>query len=403
MLMAAGPVVAIEGARVFDGEKSVGVRTVLLEGGRIRGLRGDRPPADAERVDGAGCTLLPGLIDAHTHADIETLGHALHYGVTTEFDLFSFPEQMAPVRAAAAGRVDLADVRSSSVGVTAPNGHPTQLRHNQDDPELPTIAGPGEAAAFIDARIAEGSDYIKVLIEDGAVLGKSVPVVDGAVVKAAVVAAHERGLKVLAHALTVEATRQAVAAGVDGLTHLFVDGSRPADPDLVATLRAAGVFVIPTLTTLASITAQGFGAQLAADPRAGNRLPRAWMDNLVGDLDRYRDGDFDAALDAVGALYAAGVPILAGTDASHLGAPGMAHGISLHGELRLLVRAGLTPVQALRAATSGPADTFGLTDRGRIAEGLRADLLLVEGDPTTHIDDTLSIRAVWRSGVRAAR
>lgn len=71
------------------------------------------------------------------------------------------------------------------------------------------------------------------------------------------------------------------------------------------------------------------------------------------------------------------------------------------GLLQLLVTAGLTPVQALRAATATPARRFGLTDRGRITPGARADLLLVDGDPTTTtIADTLSIRAVWRRGAR---
>jgi imidazolonepropionase-like amidohydrolase len=72
----------------------------------------------------------------------------------------------------------------------------------------------------------------------------------------------------------------------------------------------------------------------------------------------------------------------------------------LHHELQLLVAAGLEPVEALRAATSIPARRFGLNDRGRIYSGARADLLLVDGDPTTNISDTLSIRAVWRGGAQ---
>jgi len=83
---------------------------------------------------------------------------------------------------------------------------------------------------------------------------------------------------------------------------------------------------------------------------------------------------------------------------SHLG--GLAHGASVHHELQLLVAAGLTTIEALRAATATPARRFGLTDRGRIVPGARADLLLVDGDPITNISDTLSIRAVWRRGVR---
>ena len=108
-------------------------------------------------------------------------------------------------------------------------------------------------------------------------------------------------------------------------------------------------------------------------------------------------------LDATIALHRAGVPILAGTDAAGVGVLGTAHGISLHGELRLLVQAGLTPLEALRAATSVPARHFGFTDRGRLAPGLQADFLLVEGDPTANIDDTLSIRGIWRRGERLDR
>ena len=100
------------------------------------------------------------------------------------------------------------------------------------------------------------------------------------------------------------------------------------------------------------------------------------------------------------ALHAAGVDIITGTDASvpvpSLG--GLAHGASVHHELQYLVRAGLSPIEALRAATATPARRFGLADRGRIAEGLRADLVLVDGDPTTTITDTLNLRSIWRRG-----
>ncbi|WP_405163826.1 amidohydrolase family protein [Nocardia sp. NBC_01499] len=391
----------IEGARVFDGEQPIGVRTVEVAGARIVAV-GAPVPAGVERIDGSGATLLPGLIDAHTHADLEMLGQALRFGVTTELDLFSFPSTMDALRRAAAERTDIADVRSSSVGITAPGGHPTQLRGSVNDPELPTVARPEDAAGFVDARIAEGADYIKVMIESGETLGKEVPVIDADIVKATVVAAHDRDRMVLAHALTIEATRAALAAGVDGFTHLFIDG--PCTPDLVEAFTAARVFMIPTLNLLASITNQRLGAGLARDSRVAGRLPQAWSDNLGAQFDTLPTGNFDAALAAVRALHAAGVPILAGSDANyHFGARGMAHGVSLHGELQLLVRAGLTPVEALRAATSLPATTFGLHDRGRITPGARADLLLVGGDPTSTIADTLSIREVWRSGSRTAR
>ena len=99
--------------------------------------------------------------------------------------------------------------------------------------------------------------------------------------------------------------------------------------------------------------------------------------------------------ETVKALKAAGVRILAGTDC---GNPGTTHGASMHRELVLLVAAGLTPVEALAAATAQTAATFGLTDRGRIAPGLRADLVLVDGDPTVDITATRKIAGVWKQG-----
>ena len=99
-------------------------------------------------------------------------------------------------------------------------------------------------------------------------------------------------------------------------------------------------------------------------------------------------------------LHEKGVPILAGTDAPN---PGTAHGASVHRELRLLVDAGLTPAAALAAATSAPARAFKLSDRGRIAPGLRADLVLVNGDPTRDIGATRDIVTIWKRGVRVER
>src|SRR6202043_1005206 len=125
-------------------------------------------------------------------------------------------------RARVATSFDLADVRSASFGLTTPDGHPHQLRHRMNDPIWPTASRPDQAQEFVDGRIAEGADYIKILIEDGHTLGASLPTLTPDVVAAAVRAGHERGKLVLAHALTTAATEIALDAGADGLTHLFV-------------------------------------------------------------------------------------------------------------------------------------------------------------------------------------
>ncbi|HEX3779742.1 MAG TPA: amidohydrolase family protein [Pseudonocardiaceae bacterium] len=89
--------------------------------------------------------------------------------------------------------------------------------------------------------------------------------------------------------------------------------------------------------------------------------------------------------------------MLAGTDGTGGNHP-TTHGISYHGELDLLVDAGLTPAEALTAATAAPADAFGLDDRGRVAAGLRADLLLVNGNPLNDITVLRDITTIWRHG-----
>lgn len=106
------------------------------------------------------------------------------------------------------------------------------------------------------------------------------------------------------------------------------------------------------------------------------------------------------AMDAILPLANAHVSILAGTDA---GNPGTAPGASLHGELEYLVEAGLTPLQALGAATSANAKGFRLSDRGRIAPGMRADLVLVRGNPAEDIRATRDIEEIWKAGVPVDR
>jgi len=109
---------------------------------------------------------------------------------------------------------------------------------------------------------------------------------------------------------------------------------------------------------------------------------------------------FPTALANTKALHEAAVPILAGTDA---GNPATAHGVSLHEELQILVLAGFTPEQALNAATALPDAIFKLGDRGHVMKGDRADLLLVDGDPTKNISDTLSIDRIWKNGYAVNR
>ncbi|WP_433226456.1 amidohydrolase family protein [Microtetraspora malaysiensis] len=406
-------VTAITGARVFDGEKALGTVTVVVDGARIVQVGGDAP-AGAEIVDGSGATLLPGLIDAHVHTNRRALAAALTFGVTTELEMQG--ANTSDNRAHISDDDTVADVRSSGFAITPPGGHPSELfpegfrpgpppgakggEPAGPEPLMPFSTTPEEAVAYIPQLIERGSDYIKFMVDDGSVEGHpGLPMLDQATLNAGVAEAKKHGMLTVAHALTVDATRMAVEAGIDGLVHLFMD--QPHTDEIIALIKDAGIFVAPCVVLNASMMGIT-GAELADDPRVAPRLDEQWDKTLRSSFNHYPQGNIEDVLATVRALHNADVDLLVGTDVSapfeFLG--GLAHGASVHHELQYLVRAGLTPIQTLRATTSTTARRFGLDDRGRIVEGLRADLLLVDGDPATTISDTLNTRAVWRRGTR---
>jgi imidazolonepropionase-like amidohydrolase len=387
------------GARVFDGEAARDSRDVLVAGSTIAEVDGRiEAPSGAQVVEAGGKTLLPGLIDAHTHTKPPALEMALSFGVTTELDMFSDPAWMTGQRREAQIRNDMADVRSAMIGASLGGGHPSALVGPYFDRQYPVLESPGHAPAFVAERVAE---WIKLVIEDGTALGIPSPTLTDDMVRAVIEAAHQQGKMTVAHTTCVHSALGAVRAGIDGLVHAFAD--ERASDDAIAEIAASGVFVVSTLTTMASIHGEQHGTHLAADERARPLISDDWAENLCHDWNFPSPGSLANAVDCIQRLYAAGVDILAGTDATVVGVPGTAHGVSMHGELELLVDSGLSPAAALRAATSLVAQRFSLPDRGRIAPGLQADLLLVNGDPTTDIRDSLSIEGVWRRGEQAPR
>ncbi|RZS34044.1 amidohydrolase family protein [Herbihabitans rhizosphaerae] len=218
----------------------------------------------------------------------------------------------------------------------------------------------------------------------------SMPGLDRPTLDALAAAGRAHGLTVVAHA---------VDAGVLVLQHVPTD---PLPDDLIAEIAARGVAVTPTLAPIENVCGEPGGAALLDDPDLEPLLGGPWREFLS-----YSPGgwageppDFGVVLANVAKLAAVGVTVLAGTDAPN---PGTVHGASLHRDLELLVRAGLSPADALRSATSVPAVRYGLADRSTVHSGQRADLLLVDGDPTTDIARTRAISRIWRGGVEHDR
>ncbi|MBV8502525.1 MAG: amidohydrolase family protein [Paucibacter sp.] len=391
----AEPDFIVRHATVFDGERRLTDTDVLVQDGRIAAIgRELKAPAGVSVVDGRGKTLMPGLIDAHTHTWGSAGRDALRFGVTTELDMFTDPRGLPAARAqrqarAAAGSADL---WSAGVLATVPGGHGTEYGI-----KIPTLSTPAEAADFVAARKAEGSDYLKIVIEDGSAFGHATPTLDAATIAALATAAKSSGMMSVAHVATQNDAATAFASGVNGLAHVFIDRKLDASADAAFIASARDHFVVPTLSVNAALSGPAESRALQDDPRL-----KPWLSNgQLGTLASVfpppwsKTVFLDRALNNTAVLHRAGIALLAGTDA---GNPGTAHGVSLHGELALLVRAGLTPLEALRAATSLPSSVFKLSDRGRIATGLRADLLLVEGDPSVDIQATRAIVAIWKNG-----
>jgi imidazolonepropionase-like amidohydrolase len=384
---------------LFDGEQVMEHRNVVVSGGRILRVGGvDLLPPGAEVIDGSGRTLLPGFIDSHVHlpaAPEQALSQSLSLGVTTVIDMFNTGEILLTLkRIEATDSFELADLRTAGIGATAPGGWPTRPT------PYPTISGPSEAEAFVQARLSEGSDFIKIFYDDLSRFGLNSPrpTISEDTLRALIDAATAHGTVSVVHVAAEAQARAAVAAGAGGLAHLFIGDVVAADFGEFAAAHDA--FVIPTLSVLR--------CRLVEVPRAATDERLApFLAPEARRLEASRQGSVAlgrmpcAALQStLKQLIAAKVPILAGSDEP---IPGSTYGASLHGELSMLVENGLTPLQALIATTSAPADAFRLVDRGRIRPGLRADLVLVEGDPSRDILATRNIVAVWKRGEQATR
>ena len=383
----------IRNVMVFDGnQKSRSPVNVLIAGDAIVRVTADALAADGrEVVDGKGRVLMPGLIDSHMHSsgNPNAFRQQALFGVTSsvgmwgaapaEEKLLSIPEIRAVYKTAARG-------------ATVPGGHGDEERRSPV-----TVSDASDADAFVEARFTQGSDFLKIILGP-----PNLPMLSEATTKALIDAAHKRGRMAVAHVDGLKEAKMAVRLGIDALVHVFCDAA--ADDPLIRDMVSRRVFLVPTLTIRQ-------GRIEAAWPWRGNA--QSLLDNqaiapMLSAEERRKisettEGNSDCrqiAATNVARFNKAGVIVLAGSDAAN---PGTAWGASLHQELQLLVGAGLSPHAVLHAATAAPAERFGWTDRGRIAPGLRADLLLLECDPTSDIRCTARIGAVWQGGRRIER
>ncbi|RSM43451.1 hypothetical protein DMB66_53365 [Actinoplanes sp. ATCC 53533] len=380
----------------FDGERVLtGGALVLVREGVIIGLE----PASAAVPDGCpvtylpGTTLLPGLIDTHSHLCGNDGPDALDRlpGLSPhEIDHTVEAALAAQVAAGVTAVRDLGDDRWAVVD---------RHRNRPDGPTVvaagPPITSPGghcaamggEASGIdglrraVRERAERGADLVKIMTSGGVMTpGTDITACQFSLdeLRAVVDEAHRLGLPVTAHAHALAAVEQCVAAGVDGIEHcsfLTEHGVR-TPPRLAAAIAAAGIAVCPTLGHDLAALATLPPALMAMAERVGVTL--------------------DQRLAQVGELHAAGVSFVSGVDSGIN--PVKRHGL-LPTAVVELVTAGVPAATALASATSHAARACGLADRtGRLRAGLQADLLLVDGDPTTDVAAVHATRVVVARG-----
>lgn len=403
----------VRGARVFDSEHATlsGPQDVYIHDGRIAALypAGSRASAPMPSIDGSGRVLLPGLFDMHTHESAWNVLLDLAAGVTTVRDMGNDNRTLAGLaQDIEAGR--LAGPRIVAAGfIEGDSPHAARADFVVKDLD--------EAKAAVDWYAQHG--YPQVKLYNSMRPEWMAPVAQYA---------HERGLRVSGHVPAFARAEDAVRAGYDELQHInqvmlnflvtpetdtrtlarfYLIGERAADIDLdsppvqefLRLLKERGTTLDLTLATFEYMFQQAKGQPNPTFGMIADHVPaslaRAWATNTMDippeKVARYAAG-YDKLLAFAGRAFEMGIPILAGTD--DIG------GFTLHRELDLEVKAGIPPAEALRIATRNGARVLGRWPQaGRVARGLPADLILVDGDPTRNISDIRRVSLVMKAGV----
>jgi imidazolonepropionase-like amidohydrolase len=397
---------------------------VAVEGDRIARVASTAAsalPSGAAVVGGPDRWIVAGLVDAHVHffqsgglytrpdvVDLtsrvpyaketetiraalpETFRRYLRAGITSVVDfggpMWNFEVRDLAARTPLAPRVEIAGPLLSSV---------SRPQLDLGDPPIVQVTDPEAARAMVRAQAARNPDFVKLwyVVPPGQTPDAWLPVA-----RAAIDQAHALGLRVAVHATELETARASLRAGADVLVHSVVNAD--VDDDLVKLLKARDVPYVTTLTVFGGYArvlnreVRFSGADMAlADPKVAatlvEPLPPAAQE-------RSRKGVTPEALRNAKRLWDAGVVVVAGSDAGNIGT---FHAAGLHDELALLVQAGLTPAQALAAATANAARLMSRPDLGAVEPGKTADLLLLSANPLDDVANLRRVELVVKAGV----
>jgi imidazolonepropionase-like amidohydrolase len=417
----AAPAVVLEGARVIDGtgKPARDNAALVIEGDRITavGTAGKlRYPKGARVVDVRGRTIIPGLISAHSHVGLvagtansadaytrEAVQNALvqyeQFGVTSIVSLGLNRDLVFEVRdQQRQGKLPGASLFTAGRGIGVASGTPPQPVA-PDQSYRPTTVE--QARAAVREMAGHKVDIVKIWVDDN--FGKFTKMPPD-MYKAVIAECHKYGLRVASHVFYLADAKALVAAGVDVLAHSVRD--LPVDPDLIRALKARGVFYIPTLNVDESFFLLAEQPEVMSDELFVHAVSpemlqmfqsKAFRDKVAANPNVPKaKAALDVAQRNLKALHDAGVQVAFGTDSGAL--PERIPGWGEHHELELMVRAGLSPMDAIVAATRTSARLIKASDRGTLEAGKRADFVVLAADPSTDIRNTQQLVSVWNGG-----
>lgn len=398
---------------------------VVITGNRIAAvdLAGRvRVPPNAQTIDASGTFVVPGLADMHHHLDTgfsmpgspgsgrvgppefrQHLAQMLGWGFTTIFSpAFTHPDLKAFTSLRTAASNDAAPLaRYFGVGraITVKGGHASQ-------PPVATYLPdtPDEARQNVRELKAAGVDAVKFVYEDLAWHGTAVPVMRPEVMQAIIGEAHALGLRAYVHAPNLRHAKEVLRAGADGLVHSVVDA--PIDDEFIGLMKKNRASYTTTLSVFAAFADVAAWMQRLEGLNERGVIPKEVFDaykspdgarnyytafgTMTKEQPQYLRSNVRKVVDA-------GILVVSGTDTS---VPGVLLGVSSQMELVLLVEAGLTPTEALRAATINAAKMLGReNDQGTVEVGKLADLVVLDADPLANIRNISKIYRVIKGGV----
>jgi len=348
----------ITNVTLFDGEKTFENTNVVFQNGKIMDITDDIGKySGAVLIDGKNKTIIPPLVNVHVHVWMPlNLKDAMKNGVFALLDMHTTDAYANTLREYN-DSLNYAEYYSSNAGATVKGGHGTQYGI-----KVPIINDTVSAVQFVQDRIKNNADYIKILKEP------LFPTLTASQTLEVIEETHRQNKIAVAHVTLLSNATELTAQSVDGFVHIWFD--KPASEESLDSMKSKSIFIVPTLSVIEKVIQSG----------------KSWIKNGL---------TFEKVVEEVKKAHNKGIPILAGTDAPNFG---MNYTTQLYDEMLLLSEAGMNNTEVLKSATVNIYESFRLKNFGKLKKGSNASFMLISGNPLSAIEDIKNPKQIFKKG-----